>query len=449
MYNHFVVEADQVRRLAAGTEDASFVRMLRRGQLSRNLQLIAAMLDRLPASIAGRAATALITATQADDPAYAEWLLTTPTFSTWAGRCGAQLLLGTPSEVPIEVEASYLASIAAVAAARLGVETTLPLRVRDGVVVLPTLGAVRLDAAEHSQVRADVSAGRITVSSGDRQVVVPAGGAEANDGWLPLRTLNAEAGELSLSVALDDLDPWRACYKKQVAQRLPEAEVRQWEELLQQAWQLLADHAPRRAAELADGLRSMVPLSPEDAGPGLSATSGTAFAALGLTLSQRPEHLAATLIHEYQHSKLSALLTLLPMYDATDASLHFAPWRADPRPIGGLLQGAFAFLAVADFWLRLHHAQPHRALPLRMFAELRLQVDEVLTTLTVAKSLNETGREFVAAMRATLEPLLAEPLPPIVADGARRSLGSTRHAWQQRVGDDVSRPSPTTANAAG
>jgi len=435
VYNHFVVEADQLQRLAAGTEDASFVRMLRRGQLSRNLQLIAAMLDRLPAVAAGPDAAALITAAQSSDAAYAEWLLTTPTFSTWVARCAARLLLGAPAELPIEVEASYLAATAAVAAARLGIDTALPLRVRDGVVVLPTLGAVRLDAPEHSEVYAEVRAGRITVSPG---------GA-----WLELRTLNAVAGDLSLSVVLDDLDPWRACYKKRVAPRLTETDVLQWEHMLRQAWQILADHAPRRAAELADGLRSMVPLSPEDAGPGLSATSGTAFAALGLTLSQRPEHLAATLIHEYQHSKLSALLTLLPMYDATDATLHFAPWRADPRPVGGLMQGSFAFLAVASFWLRLHRAQPDRALPLRMFAELRLQVDVVLSTLAAARSLNETGRDFVAAMRATLDPMLAVALPPDVDDAARRSLGSTRHAWQQRTGDDVSRPSSTTASAAG
>ena len=51
-----------------------------------------------------------------------------------------------------------------------------------------------------------------------------------------------------------------------------------------------------------------------------------------------------TLVHEFQHSKLSAMLDLVPLTDPDDHGRYFAPWRVDPRPLAGLLQGVYAFV---------------------------------------------------------------------------------------------------------
>ena len=59
--------------------------------------------------------------------------------------------------------------------------------------------------------------------------------------------------------------------------------------------------------------------------------------------------LASVLVHECQHAKLNAVLDLIPL-SRPDQARYYAPWREDPRPLGGLLHGAYAYLGVSDFW---------------------------------------------------------------------------------------------------
>jgi HEXXH motif-containing protein len=71
-------------------------------------------------------------------------------------------------------------------------------------------------------------------------------------------------------------------------------------------------------------------------------------------MSARPDRYTCvpTLVHEIQHLKLRALLDLITLTLPDDGSRYYAPWRPDPRPVSGLLQGAYAFLAVSVFWRR-------------------------------------------------------------------------------------------------
>ena len=41
------------------------------------------------------------------------------------------------------------------------------------------------------------------------------------------------------------------------------------------------------------------------------------------------------------------------MYMQGDSERHFAPWRTDPRPPGGLLHDVHAFFGMADAWRAL------------------------------------------------------------------------------------------------
>ena len=99
------------------------------------------------------------------------------------------------------------------------------------------------------------------------------------------------------------------------------------------------------------------------------------------------------MVHEFQHSKL------------------WAPWRTDPRPLGGLLQGVYAFLGVADTWRALAARPALGDLAMREFAEAREQVDVALGELTGAGALTPAGEVFVDGLRTAADALLAEPLP--------------------------------------
>ena len=66
-----------------------------------------------------------------------------------------------------------------------------------------------------------------------------------------------------------------------------------------------------------------------------------------------PETCACTLTHELQHVKLCAVLDIVRLTVPDDGRRrYYAPWRDDPRPVAGLLQGAYALVGVTEFWRR-------------------------------------------------------------------------------------------------
>jgi uncharacterized protein len=243
--------------------------------------------------------------------------------------------------------------------------------------------------------------------------------------------LHAGPDDRSVTVALDDLDLFRGGHHAPPAPRLGDEEVRGWQHTFAQAWRLLSRYAPRLAAEVATGLRCMVPLTEAGKETALSATVWDAFGAFGLTLPRSPAELAVTMVHELQHSKLSAVLDLVSLYDVGDETF-FAPWRADPRPVGGLFQGVYAFLGVAEAW-RCLRADP-RLHPdaERRFAYAREQVNEALTTLMTAGPLTAAGQRFAAGMRRSLDVMLTEPVPASVLGRARAELARSHGTWLER-----------------
>jgi len=156
------------------------------------------------------------------------------------------------------------------------------------------------------------------------------------------------------------------------------------------------------------------------------------FGALGLTRPPSVPDFAVTLVHEFQHSKLGGLLDLVPLTVPDGGERHFAPWRTDPRPTGGLFQGIYAFLGVADTWraLRAEPALEHRAT--REFAVARHQVDAGLDALEASAELTTHGREFAEGLRAASDRLMAEPVPRQVAADAVAELAGMRRTWLQR-----------------
>ena len=431
MLESFRIPVESLLRLADHPADPETVTVLMQGQLSKNIQLAAHIAKSAPNALGMANAVSVFSQAQSRDPAISDRLAAAPCFGSWAARAVSLLGGTTRPHSSLAVELSYLHATAAVAAMWTRVDADLTLYVRDGMVLLPTMGAVRVAAADLTPVRARVRGGGMTLQTDDLTVEVSSASVDTA-AWLPLRAISAEAAGHAITLTVDDLDPYRDCYHKQLAARLSEEEFRHGERLMRDAWQLLTEYAPERAVELAAGMRTMVPLSVTHAAPGLSATSRVAVGALALTLPERAVQLAVTLVHEFQHSKLSALLDLVPLHAPGSGQLYFAAWKPEPRPVWGLLQGSYAFLAVAELWWRLRDAPVDRVVAQRHFAEIRLQVDDVLSTLESVPDLNGNGRVFVSRMRSALDSLLAVPVPADVAREARLSLERTRAQWARR-----------------
>jgi len=185
---------------------------------------------------------------------------------------------------------------------------------------------------------------------------------------------------------------------------------------------------------VAAGLRALMPLANDLPGREISAAAREAYGAVAVALPPTGDDLALLIIHEFQHVKLGALADMFDLHDRTDQGLYFAPWRPDPRPVGMLLQGAYAHLGVTDYWrVRRHRVAGSAAGEAEeRFARWRLLTDGAITTLADSGALTPLGERLVACMRETIEPWLSESVPASAERAARRWAAEVREAWERR-----------------
>ncbi|MEV6491146.1 HEXXH motif domain-containing protein [Actinoplanes sp. NPDC051633] len=409
--------------LAGGYGGRTGIGELREAQVSKHLLLIRFLLDQLPAT--STSPGNLLERSRVAAPEEFRSVIGAPLVGAWAAIAGRAATLGTVAEADL----SHLNAIAIVAAAATGVDGCVQVPVQHGRAVLPGLGAVV--AGDAATVAVTAQRGRLLVTTDRGGLEVPAGPEREVSGWEPVRVLSASSAGLRIRLGLDDVHPYRHGYHVPPANRLPAAEVDRWRALFDEAWELLAVHLPERAAELVAGLETLVPLAQTDARSARSATLRHAVGVFGLTLPPTPHDFAVTLVHEFQHSKLSALLDLTRLTDPADDRRYFAPWRTDPRPLAGLLQGVYAFVGVADTWRAL---QGTVGVATARFAEARLQVDRGLRAIEESGALTGDGEAFIARLRRTADRLLAEPLPGTADEDARAALARTYAAWRDHNG---------------
>ncbi|MFG3700788.1 FxsB family cyclophane-forming radical SAM/SPASM peptide maturase [Micromonospora sp. NPDC047620] len=313
-------------------------------------------------------------------------VLTHPFVRRWARRCrdGA-------------ADVSYLACVAAAAAVHARVRADLPVPVRDGLVGLPTLGAIA-GRAERGVVRLATDEGDVRV--GGRRVIPDAGRdgdparADGPDGWLPVRAVGVDGHRL----LLEDTDPHRDCYDVPVEPRLDGPAALGWTRQLERAVRRIDVEAPDYAAGVRTLLRAVVPLRADGTGRFRSAAAGAAFGAVAVTAVPDDATLAVLLVHEVQHLKLSAALDVCDLFDRDDTRTLTVPWRDDPRPVEGALHGVYAHLAVADVWRRRPGpvAEGH-------FRRYRDWTDGAIDALLDLGVLTAPGDRFVRRMRATVD----------------------------------------------
>jgi HEXXH motif-containing protein len=415
--------------LAGGGGGAAAVRALRSGQLSKHVLLIGYLLERWPGTSGERDALAgALDQARLRRPDLVGDVLGAPLVGAWIGIAVQAELAGRASRTDF----GHLSAVAMVACAAASVEATADVPVRDGLVAVPGLGVGVVSAVETAQLVA--RDGRLTLHAGNAAVEVSADPASEGPAWQPVRYLVGAAGGQRISVGLDDLDPYRHGHHAPPASRLPGAEVQRWQNLFADAWLLLAGHLPGRAAELAAGLRTLVPLIQTDERSARSATIRHAFGVFGLTRPPSAAEFAVTLVHEFQHSKLSAMLDLTPLTDPADDRRYFAPWRVDPRPLAGLLQGVYAFVGVADTWRALREVDGLAPSAEAHFAEARLQVDRGLVAIERSGALTDAGEAMAVRLRGVTDAMLNEPVAARAARAAEQRLERTWRQWRDRNG---------------
>lgn len=431
------------------TGDRHMVRYLRTTERSRRKLLLYALLEKaaktpeqfgpLPPM---DAVWELLARVENTAPAAFDRLLAHPYTGAWAGYATRLLSTGLNGTGPLWTHLGHVHAIASAAAIRAGLRFEMSVPLCDGMVSLPSLGVARLPATREFAV-AEVAGARgdYAVSHADHRVDLPVRSAENGPGWWCIREVRAIAGPDRFTVRLDDLDPYRGLYEPVPPQRLPESEFAEWRRLLGDAWRLLVTVLPDYARLLPVGLDSLVP-RPRVLFRNPSASTGEAFGSAVLGVPTDEASLAATLVHEFQHIVLGGLLHLAELYVSDPTERLYVPWRDDPRPLRGAVQGVYAFTGVTAFWRALARDVGSRRAWFE-FAYWRRETWQVLDLLRDEASFTDAGRRFLTGVAEVLGPWQDESVPDDVAGLAAAAATDHRAGWRLRH----LRPRPENVNA--
>ncbi|GGS68158.1 HEXXH motif domain-containing protein [Nonomuraea spiralis] len=422
---HHRIPDDVLTRLAAGGGGAEAARHLAAAEWSKR-RLLVLRLARLaadsghPHAEAADHAYDVLAEVEKKRPDAVRTALGHPAVGAWAAQTVGALERGrTPALGP-----GHLGAVAAVAALKAGMPCRTEAPAPGGDLALPALGRLSLPGPDvpdlvevHVHADGRMTAGGVRLRPGQGE----------HPGWRPLHRLATADGRLSLLV--DDLHPFRWTPSTLIEGRLPEPELPRWQECLESAWQTLRRHH----WTIADETRELVSVLTPVQGPAQGMNSASAADRFGTVAMSTPPDgrwLASTFAHEVQHAKLGAILDVLRLLEPDDV-VHYAPWRPDPRPLSGLVQGAYAYLGVSGFWRRQREHESDLR-PHIEFARWRESAYAVTGTLLDSGRLTDIGERFVSGMRATLAAWLAEPVPPAALDEARREAEAHLDAWRAR-----------------
>jgi HEXXH motif-containing protein len=427
--------------LAAGGGGPLAARQLADVEHSRHMLLLRGVVmvarrSMHPEYATAREAYDLLGAIQRVAPSTVDKIVRYPSVGAWARR--TVQALGGPSVTgswdgvrAVRGEYGGPAWLAGVAAAA-ATEARFPCEIRvpaiGGRITLPSLGQVTGLGGEAGAVILRSTGSGVVAVADLRRIEVPGDPHTDRPGWHGLRRLEARADGAMIRLLIDDLDPFRVPHPS-VGPRLTAAEADRWQAMLGEAWELLVAHHAGTAGEIAATIRVLTPLVGTGHGQ-RSATSREAFGAVALSPPRDPVSLALTLAHEVQHAKLCALLDMVRL-TRPDGRLYYAPWRDDPRPVGGLLQGTYAYLGVTAFWRRQRHLESgdRAARAHTEYARWRSAVDVSARRLLASGSLTSRGEAFVAAMAEVIGGWHDESVPITALAAARAEAVAHAARW--------------------
>ncbi|MFJ7420349.1 HEXXH motif domain-containing protein [Streptomyces uncialis] len=442
-------------RIASGEGGREAAVLLRRAEYSRRLMLVREVVARArdhsaPVAAAALTAWSLLSRVHGTAPDVAREVLTYPSVGPAQLR-SLSVLVGATDAVPC---ADPLLATAVAGALRANLPVTVTLPVRHGRVLLPSLGAALFDGVpdgEPATVRVGPGGASVT-AAGQRVRIPPDTGRPGPDpvsgtGWLGLRPLLTAPGRTPL--LLDDIDP-DAFPAAPGTGRLPAARWAHWRRTFADARRLLRAAHPGPLAETEATFRAVVPVL---APPGRDAagSSDETFGCTGLSTPRDARDLALALVHELQHNKLAAVTHLFDLTSERPGEYFYAPWREDPRPLGGLLHGVYAHLGVALFWHRQSGAErtaDGRRLAWVEFARWRDASREACGTLLASGRLAPVGARFAMGMADALDELGARSVPPVAAARAAALSRAHRGRWAARHSGGASRAGHPSAPAS-
>lgn len=352
-------------------------------------------------------------------PEATESVVRYPAVGAWARRAIQAKRTGAAHP---PAEAGDLLTVGAAAAIRAGLDARIRIPVRDGQVVLPTLGAAVIPGGRERAVMVRSGADGAAVGP----VSIPPDPHTEAPGWLPLRRVHAGA----FDVLIDDLHPFRMPGLERQSPRPSAATA--LERALQEAWLVLESGHEDLAAEISAAVSVIVPQSPLS-DRASSSTSPETFGAVAMSVPPDPVSGAESLVHEVQHLKLAALLDLVRLTLPDDGRGYYAPWRDDPRPLGALLQGTYAFLGIAGFW-RERYTSGNTAGADRKFALSLQRVTPAVETLCTSDRLTPAGQEFAEGMERTLATWRKDSVPATAWAAARQAATAHQTRWEAANG---------------
>jgi uncharacterized protein len=425
--------------IAEGQGGADAARRLVAAQHSKHTLLIRQVVESACAAAHKEATEArhaydVLAAIQDRAPEAVSAVLDHPPVGSWARHTIRML---RDPETRVKAVPAQLAALAAAAAIHARTTCSIEVPVIDEGVMLPSLGKVLVPIHETGRrLSLEITDGEAEINGQDWSIRLSQPLSVDQPGWHALRSLSATAEERTLQILVEDLDSYRMPGSANIGARLSAAESDYWEVMLGGALDLLARHHSHVADELTIMVRAFTPLTPPSSGQ-VSATSRETFGSIALSFPPDACSLAATIAHEIQHAKLSALLDVVSLTLPDDGARYYAPWRDDPRPVSGLIQGAYAFLGVAAFWRRQRHLESGAAAVSAHaeFVRWRCAVELVVDTLTASGRLTDPGQAFVAGMRRTLGSWAEDQVPASAVTLAIRAAAEHRALWYRRHGE--------------
>jgi HEXXH motif-containing protein len=412
--HHALTEPD-LRALGSGGGGPQVMRTLRNARRSRTLLLIRYIAGASTESGMVKQAYEALTEVQRCAPDAVESVLDHPFTGAWATQAALRVQQGLPAQTGV----LSLMAIAAAVRGRVDIAVLLPEMAR---IPLPTLGVVPRAVS-----------GPVTVkcTPDDTELVglarIPAHWSQPRPGWHPTSTVAVGQNGLTAAFLLDTATPDQLPATLRVSE---DVDVARWRDLLTETWDLLTHQHRQVAEELAAAITVLTPLH-EVPGGMTSATLDDAFGCLFLSPAPDARTAGVTLAHELQHTKLIGLMDLLTLLEPVAGERFYAPWRDDPRPVTGLLHGAYAFMGVTAFWRRQRRHTSSASESEHAHTEFARWCSATLTaTTTLARSgrLTTHGQAFVAEMAAVLELWSAEPVP----SAARRRAAELLDHHRQR-----------------
>jgi HEXXH motif-containing protein len=424
--------------LAAGEGTPLAIGSLWEAQRSKQLMLLGAVSEAVDETrvssretAAFRAGYELLARIQRTDPGAGRWLLSLPHVGSWLHDCLIHLDRGTAPDF------AYLACAVAAAAVRAGIAFELDIPVRDDRALLPGLGYLSaVDGEAWVRLRGDgdrlTAGGRPELARCD--LVPDYGPGPSHPRWHGTPAVRALADGLTWDVLLETADPYLDRYSLPMSAQLPPAGFRHWQQRLQSAWEVLVQHHRRAAEAVTEGISVVVPLTAPSDTDLISATSPAAFGAIATSWPPDAVTLAETIVHEFQHVKLCGLMDMVPLTESGQQKVY-APWRPDPRPVAGLLQGIYAHLGIVRFWRAQRQVETNPDDVFRahvQYARWRSSVDVAVGTLRQTGCLTPAGMRFVDIVQAQELALPPEPVPGDAHELAREIALDHRLTWQFR-----------------